>query len=68
MLQQHFVALASDCDDSEEEVEQLAQHLEDATMLPFVMFADASGKYLAGSSGAVNPVGFKRTLETLVKR
>lgn len=68
MLQQHFVALASDCDDSEEEVEQLSQHLEDATMLPFVMFADASGKYLAGSSGAVNPLSFKRTLETLVKR
>ena len=66
LLKQHFVALASDCDDAEDEVLQLAQHLEDAEMLPFVLFADSSGKFLRGSSGAVNPVSFKRTLEELV--
>jgi hypothetical protein len=65
LLQQGFVALASDCDDPEEEVIALAQNLEDATMLPFVVFADAEGRFLAGSSGAVNPVAFKRTLESL---
>ena len=65
LLQQGFVALASDCDDAEEEVIALAQNLEDAYMLPFVVFADAEGRFLAGSSGAVNPVGFKRALESL---
>jgi hypothetical protein len=66
LLQQGFVALASDCDDPEEAVIELARHLEDATMLPFVVFADADGRFLAGSSGAVNPVSFKRTLEGLM--
>ena len=66
LLQQHFVALAADCDDPEDEVLRLAQHLEDASMLPFVLFADAQGRFLRGSSGAVNPVSFKRTLEELV--
>ncbi len=67
LLQKHFVALASDCDDAEEPVEILAGHLEDAYMLPFVLFADADGKFLTGMSGAVNPLTFKRTLENLVK-
>lgn len=65
LLQQGFVALASDCDDPEDEVVALAQNLEDAYMLPFVVFADAEGTFLGGSSGAVNPITFKRTLETL---
>ena len=65
LLAQGFVALASDCDDPEEEVIDLARQLGDANMLPFVVFADAQGKFLGGSSGAVNPVSFKRTLETL---
>ena len=68
ILRDHFVALASDCDDAQDEVLQLAQNLPDATMLPFVMFADASGNFLGGSSGAVNPVSFKRTLEELVAK
>jgi len=65
LLQQGFVAVASDCDDPEEEVLALAQQLEDAYMLPFVVFADAQGRFLSGSSGAVNPLGFKRVLEGL---
>ena len=65
LLQQGFVALASDCDDPEEEVIALARNLEDAYMLPFVVFADAEGRFLAGSSGAVNPVAFQRTLQNL---
>jgi hypothetical protein len=67
LLRSHFVALASDCDDPEPEVEALAMHLEDATMLPFVLFADAQGRFLRGSSGAVNPLSFKRALEELSK-
>ena len=65
LVQQHCVALASDCDDPEDEVIELAQRLEDAEMLPFVLFADARGKFLRGSSGAVNPLSFKRALEEL---
>ena len=68
LLQQHFVALASDADDPEEPVLKLAYNLEDAMMLPFVMFADAQGKFLAGSSGFVNPAAFRTTLETLAAK
>ncbi len=65
LLQRGFVALASDCDEPEEEVELLAGQLEDAYMLPFVIFADAEGRFLSGMSGAVNPLSFKRRLEQL---
>ena len=67
LLQQHFVALAADADDMEDEVLALARHLHDAMMLPFVIFADSSGKFLAGSSGMVNPTAFVRTLQELAK-
>jgi len=59
-LQQHFVALASDADDPEDGVLSLAYRLEDAMMLPFVMFADAEGRFLEGSSGAVKPGSISR--------
>jgi hypothetical protein len=62
LLQASFVALAADCDDPEPEVEALAMHLEDATMLPFVLFADAEGRFLRGSSGPVHPLSFRRAL------
>ena len=67
LLQQRFVALASDADDPEDEVIQLAHQLEDAMMLPFVFFTDAEGRFLAGSSGFVNPATFKSTLEKLTQ-
>lgn len=66
LLQQHFVAVASDCDDPEPEVLDLAMHLEDAMMLPFVLFADADGQFLEGSSGGVSATEFRATLERLV--
>ena len=66
VLRSHFVALASDCDDPEPEVEALAMHLEDATMLPFMMFTDAEGNYLGGGHGAVDPARFEQALEQLV--
>jgi len=65
LLREHFVALASDCDEAETEVEQLAARLEDAQMLPFVLFADAQGKFLEGSSGPVNPARFEAVLRRL---
>ncbi|MDG1048970.1 MAG: hypothetical protein P8R46_02060 [Planctomycetota bacterium] len=55
MLQAGFVAVASDCDEPEDEVIALAQKVEDAMMLPFVLFADADGNYLDGYSGVVTP-------------
>ena len=63
LLREGFVALASDCDDPEDEVLGLAQHLEDAYMLPFVILADPDGTFVGGSSGAVNPLALKRALE-----
>lgn len=68
LLQQHFVAVASDADDTEEAVVELAYNLEDAMMLPFVIFADADGRFLAGSSGFVDPATFKNTLEKLIAK
>ena len=68
LLQAGFVALASDADDPEDQVLRLAYRLEDAMMLPFVLFADAEGKFLAGSSGFVNPAMFRATLEKLTKK
>ena len=65
LLREGFVAVASDCDDPEDEVLALAEQLEDAYMLPFVLFADGEGRFLGGSSGAVNPITFKRQLEQL---
>ena len=64
LLQQSFVALASDCDDAEDEVLALADQLEDAQMLPFVLVADANGKFLGGSSGALGPAALRQLLET----
>jgi hypothetical protein len=68
LLQQHFVALSADADDSEDEVILLSQNLEHAMMLPFVLFTDAEGRFLAGSSGAVDPKRFVATLQELVAR
>jgi hypothetical protein len=68
LLQQRFVALASDADDTEEEVIRLAYNLEHAMMLPFVIFTDADGRFLAGSSSYVNPATFKATLERLTAK
>jgi len=65
VLQQHYIALAADADDSEDEVIDLAGNLDDAYMLPFVMFCDANGAFLGGSSGQVNPLSFANTVKKL---
>lgn len=65
LLKQHFVALAADADECEAEVIALASRLEDAEMLPFVLFADSEGRFLEGSSGAVDPKRFVQTLQRL---
>ena len=57
VLQEGFVALAADCDDPEEEVVDLAQRLEDAYMLPFVIVADSNGQFVGGASGMQTPEG-----------
>ena len=65
LLQQHFVALAADADECEPEVVALAVKLQDAEMLPFVLFADSEGRFLEGSSGAVDPRRFAQTVQRL---
>lgn len=67
LLKEHFVALAADADDSEDAVIALAGQLDDAYMLPFVMLADADGRFLAGSSGAVDPKRFVELLKSVVE-
>ena len=68
LLKERFVAVAADADEPEEAVLRLAYRLEDAMMLPFVMFTDADGNFLAGSSGFVEPAKFKATLEQLTTK
>lgn len=62
----NFVGLAADCDDPEPEVVELAMRLEDAMMLPFVIFADADGTFLEGYAGTSSPPYLVRVLERLV--
>ena len=66
LLQEKFVALASDADAAEDGVVRLAMKLEGAMMLPFVIFADADGGFLDGYSGVVTPPYLIKTLGKLV--
>ncbi|MEZ5973506.1 MAG: thioredoxin family protein [Planctomycetota bacterium] len=66
LLQNHFVALAADADADDPEILRIASHLEDAMMLPFVMFTDAEGQFLDGYSGASTPPYLIKTLEKLI--
>jgi hypothetical protein len=63
LLRSRYVALAADADDMEPEVEELASKLSDAYMLPFVLLADAQGRYVDGSSGMVDPRRLAESLE-----
>ncbi len=65
LLRRHFVALAANADECEPEVLALAGNLQEAEMLPFVLFADSQGRFLEGSSGAVDPKRFVETLQHL---
>ncbi|MEO6709777.1 MAG: thioredoxin family protein [Planctomycetota bacterium] len=68
ILERHFIALASDCDDPEDGVSDLAMNMPDAMMLPFAIFADSQGRFLAGSEGAQSASGFKALLESVIAR
>jgi thiol:disulfide interchange protein len=65
LVEERYVMLASDCDEPEDEVLDLAHKLEDAMMLPFVLIVDAQGQFIEGSSGAQDAGTLKRTLERL---
>lgn len=60
------MALASDADSAEEAVLALASQLEDAMMLPFVLFVDADGALIDGYSGVVTPPYLIKTLQKIV--
>ncbi len=62
-LQKHFVALAGDPDLPEPEVHRLLFKLKNSMMLPFAIVADPEGKFLAGTSGGVEPKALKALLE-----
>ncbi len=67
LLAEHFVLLAADCDNADEDVEEIALKLEEAMELPFVLLLDSNGQFLGGVSGAVEGVQLERTLERLVE-
>lgn len=59
VLQERFVAVASDADAPEDAIIDLvSEHLADGMMLPFVLFVDADGNFLAGAHGAQRPDAF----------
>ena len=66
LLQEHFVALAADCDNPESEVEDLAMKVPDAMMLPFVILCDSNGQYVDGHSGAMSPEGLRSMLQRAI--
>jgi len=67
LLKEHFVPLASDCDNPEPALLEMAMaSLSGATMLPFVLFADADGNVVGSHSGAVDPKQFQAALDGLV--
>ena len=69
LLREHFVGYASDADDPEQPVIDLCmEHLADGMMLPFVLFTDAQGRFLAGGHGAVHPARFEQALQELVAK
>ena len=63
LLQKHYVALAADVDLPEAEVHRLVFKLRNASMLPFVILADAKGQFLEGLSGVSDPARIKALLE-----
>jgi hypothetical protein len=66
LMKDRFVGLAADADDPEAPVLDLAmEHLADAMMLPFMLFTDAEGGFLAGGAGAVDPAGFEGVVRKL---
>jgi hypothetical protein len=66
LLRDQFVALAADADAAEPQVLALADQLEGAMMLPFVIFTDSAGRFLDGYSGVVTPPYLLRKLNELV--
>ena len=57
------MALAADVDLPEAEVHRLMFKLKNASMLPFVIVADAHGQFLDGLSGVSDPARIKALLE-----
>lgn len=52
-IDQHFVLLASDCDDPEQEIVRIgAEHMSHARSLPFVLYLDGEGEFVFGTQGA----------------
>jgi thioredoxin-related protein len=52
-IESHFVLLASDCDAPEKEIVRIGQaHMAHARSLPFVLYLDADGRFVHGSTGA----------------
>ena len=63
LLQKDFVALAADADETEGPVHELIYKLRSASMLPLVLFADAEGRFLAGTAGLPEPAKLKELIE-----
>jgi thioredoxin-related protein len=67
-LNEHFVCLADDCDAMAPEVMKLGMAvMPQARTLPFVLFADGSGKPLGGHSGGITAEAFLKLLRGIVE-
>jgi hypothetical protein len=61
----HFVGVAADADGADPRILKLAMQLEDAAMLPFVIFTDESGAFKTGYSGVGTAPRLVRALDDL---
>ena len=61
----HFVGVAADADSADPRVLQLAMQLEDANMLPFVIFTDDAGAFQTGYSGVGTAPRLVRALDEM---
>jgi thioredoxin-related protein len=67
-LNRDFVCYADDCDDMAPEVRTLGgTHMPFARSLPFVLLADADGKWLGGGSGATTAEALLKLLADATK-
>ena len=64
-LAAHFVGVAADADGDDQRVLALAMKIEDASMLPFVIFTDDQGKFQTGYAGVGTAPRMVRALDDL---
>jgi hypothetical protein len=68
LLNEHFVCVASDCDNPEPEVRAIgARHMAYARALPFCLYLNSEGEFVHGTQGGISVYSFREDLERVIK-